>query len=278
MFIFIKAERYFEKDQDKRSAKKSFNFDVFDLFQKEVLSKKEVKKIEKLNSGYQKRVKSLPKTILEKEIERLTIELSWKSSKIEGNTYTVLETEALIKEKKTAQGRTLEEAKMILNHKDALDFIFFNKAHFKKLSLVKIENLHKLIIHDLGIEKNIRKRLVGITGTEYQPLDNQFQIKEALEKMVKIVNNPRLHPFQKALATVLLISYVQPFEDGNKRTARLLGNAILLANGYCPLSYRDVEVGDYKRATLLFYEQNDPIYFKQIFLEQFEFAVNNYFG
>ena len=74
-----------------------------------------------------------------------------------------------------------------------------------------------------------------------------------------------------------MISYIQPFEDGNKRTARILGNAILLANNTCPLSYRSVNEADYKKAMVLFYEQNSARFFKELFTEQFKFAVENYF-
>ena len=84
-------------------------------------------------------------------------------------------------------------------------------------------------------------------------------------------------PFAKALAAVAMISYIQPFEDGNKRTGRILGNAILLAHDVCPLSYRSVDELEYKKAILLFYEQNNLSYFKKLFMEQYEFAVNTYF-
>jgi len=74
-----------------------------------------------------------------------------------------------------------------------------------------------------------------------------------------------------------MISYIQPFEDGNKRTARLLGNAILASENYCMLSYRNVFVSQYKEATMLFYEQNSALLFKELFVEQFLFACDNYF-
>ena len=73
------------------------------------------------------------------------------------------------------------------------------------------------------------------------------------------------------------ISYIQPFNDGNKRTARIVSNAELMSNRYCPISFRTVDSIDYKKAMLLFYEQNNISAFKQIFIEQFEFAVNTYF-
>ena len=128
----------------------------------------------------------------------------------------------------------------------------------------------------MDIHFNIRKFPVGIVGTKYLPLDNEYQIKEAMEEMILLINKTE-HPVVKALLALALMSYIQPFEDGNKRTARLLSNALLLAYNYSALSYRSVTESDYKKAILIFYEIHnlDPI--RRIFLEQFEFAINNYF-
>ena len=89
--------------------------------------------------------------------------------------------------------------------------------------------------------------------------------------------NGKDNVFEKALLTLVLLSYIQAFSDGNKRTARITSNAILIANGYCPLSFRTIDSVDYKKAMLIFYEQNNIYTFKQIFMQQFEFAVSEYF-
>ena len=89
--------------------------------------------------------------------------------------------------------------------------------------------------------------------------------------------NARENIFEKALLALMLISYIQPFSDGNKRTARIVSNAILMNYGYCPLSFRTVDSIEYKKAMLIFYEQNNLTAFKNIFITQFEFAVNKYF-
>ncbi len=83
-------------------------------------------------------------------------------------------------------------------------------------------------------------------------------------------------PYAKALLTLLGISYIQPFEDGNKRTARLMANAILLAHSCAPLSYRSVDENDYREAMLVFYELNSIMPFKKIFIDQYMFAAENY--
>ena len=107
-------------------------------------------------------------------------------------------------------------------------------------------------------------------------MDNEFQIREALELSCKLINQ-RKNAFEKALLCLVLVSYIQPFVDGNKRTARILSNALLIQSEICPLSFRTVEAIDYKKAMLIFYEQNNISPMKQIFMDQFEFAVRTYF-
>ena len=211
-----------------------------------------------------------------KEMERLGIDLSWKSSQIEGNTYSLLETERLLRESKTADGKTKEEAVMLLNHKDALRFVLDNPDYLQHLTISHIEDIHQLLTKELSVDRGIRHRRVGITGTNYHPLDNEFEIREALRDTCELING-KGNVFEKALLTLVLLSYIQAFSDGNKRTARITSNAILIANGYCPLSFRSVDSIDYKKAMLIFYEQNNLYSFKKIFIEQFEFAVREYF-
>jgi Fic family protein len=165
---------------------------------------------------------------------------------------------------------------MLLNHKDAIDFVVANSDYFLSLSISKMEELHSILIKDLGVDRNIRIRRVGITGTNYRPLDNEFQIKEALQQTCDLIND-RENIFEKALFALVLLSYIQAFTDGNKRMARIMANALLIANQYCPISFRTTDSIEYKKAMLLFYEQNNISAFKQIFINQFKFAVENYF-
>ena len=130
--------------------------------------------------------------------------------------------------------------------------------------------------HTRNVDKGIRKRRVGVTGTNYRPLDNEHQIRKALEDTCRLINGKE-NIFEKALLTLVLLSYIQAFSDGNKRTARITSNAILIANNYCPISFRTVDSVDYKKAMLIFYEQNNIFAFKKIFIDQFAFAVQTYF-
>lgn len=269
---------YFDKDIDEREIQESFNFDLIrDVLPKvEIFTKEELEVLNAAQMEFKKNTEGMTELEYRKEMERLGVDLSWKSSQIEGNTYSLLETERLLKDKQTASGKTKEEAIMLLNHKDALDFVLDVPDYLKELSVHRIENIHSILTKELEVDRNIRHRRVGITGTNYRPLDNEFQIREALEDTCTLVNG-KDNVFEKALLTLVLLSYIQAFVDGNKRTARITSNAVLIANGYCPISFRTVDSIDYKKAMLMFYEQNNIAAFKKIFIEQFLFAVKTYF-
>lgn len=269
---------YFDKDIDEREVQESFNFDLIrDVLPKvEIFTKEELEVLNAAQMEFKKNTEGMTELEYRKEMERLGVDLSWKSSQIEGNTYSLLETERLLKDKQTASGKTKEEAIMLLNHKDALDFVLDIPDYLKELSVHRIEDIHSILTKELEVDRNIRHRRVGITGTNYRPLDNEFQIREALEDTCTLVNG-KDNVFEKALLTLVLLSYIQAFVDGNKRTARITSNAVLIANGYCPISFRTVDSIDYKKAMLMFYEQNNIAAFKKIFIEQFLFAVKTYF-
>ena len=274
----ITIEHYFKDEIDDRDITNKFNLNLISktLATTNIFSKDEMLYLRELQSKFTANIKHLPIDIYKQELERLGVDLSWKSSQIEGNTYSLLETELLLKDQIQAKGKKQEEATMLLNHKIALDYIINNPAYFKEISLKKIEEIHSLLVDDLGIEKNIRKRLVGITGTNYTPLDNEYHIKEAIDQTCHLVNKKN-NVFEKSLLILMLLSYIQAFSDGNKRTARIAANAILMASSHCPISFRSVDSLDYKKAMLIFYEQNNLYAFKKIYIEQYEFAVNNYF-
>ena len=269
---------YFDKDIDEREVQESFNFDLIrDVLPKvEIFTKEELEVLNDAQMEFKKNTEGMTELEYRKEMERLGVDLSWKSSQIEGNTYSLLETERLLKDKQTASGKTKEEAIMLLNHKDALDFVLDIPDYLKELSVHRIEEIHSILTKELEVDRNIRHRRIGITGTNYRPLDNEFQIREALEDTCTLVNG-KDNVFEKALLTLVLLTYIQAFVDGNKRTARITSNAILIANGYCPISFRTVDSIDYKKALLMFYEQNNIAAFKKIFIEQFLFAVKTYF-
>jgi len=274
----INLKDYYQNEIDDRSIIKDYNFSLLqEIFpNNNLFSTSELNQLTILQEQYKNNSSLLTPIAYKKELDRLAIDLSWKSSQIEGNTYSLLETEHLLTKKETAAGKTKEEAIMLLNHKNTLDFIINNPGYLHPLSLSKIEDIHSLLVKDLHVERNIRKRRIGISGTNYKPLDNEFQIREALISMCSLINLKE-NVFEKALISLLFLSYIQAFSDGNKRTARIISNAILIREDYCPISFRTISSIDYKKAMLLFYEQNNISAFKAIFINQFKFAVKTYF-
>jgi len=278
LFYPINLDEYFSKEIDEREILTGYNFSLIPetLQNVQLFTVQELTLLRDLQNKFSENIAQLSDFEYQKDMERLAIDLSWKSSQIEGNTYSLLETERLLKDKQTAAGKTKDEAIMLLNHKDAIDFVVANPDYFLLLSTAKVEELHSILIKELGVDRNIRTRRVGITGTNYRPLDNEFQIREALQQICDLINN-RENIFEKTLFALVLLSYIQAFSDGNKRVARITANALLIANKYCPISFRTVDTVDYKKAMLLFYEQNNISAFKQVFINQFKFAVDNYF-
>lgn len=275
LFADIDANRYCSTEPDKRYGLNRYQFDVLQQMPLDIFTADEQTVLDDATTVYKKRTADISPTIQKKESERLVIELSWKSSKIEGNTYTLLDTEKLILEQKEAPGHSKQEAQMILNHKEAFDYICQNALAFKTLTKKNIEELHAILVHDLNVSSGLRTKPVGVTGSTYLPLDNIHQITEAVEHLTTAVSRMET-PNAKALLALLGISYIQPFEDGNKRTSRLMANALLVSHGLAPLSYRSIDENEYREAMLVFYELHSLIPMKKIFIEQYRFAALNY--
>jgi Fic family protein len=275
-FIYpIDMEEYFNSEN--REIKDQFNFELIDSIERaQLFTDEELEELQSLQRQYEQNISKLSPAAYQMEVERLSVDLTWKSSQIEGNTYSLLDTELLLKENQTAKGKTLEEAIMLLNHKKAIDFLLQNTDFFEALRIRDIEDIHSMLVDKLAIPRNLRTELVRIGGTDYVPLDNEHQIRESLQGVCRVINSKK-NVFEKALLTLVLISYIQAFMDGNKRVARIVANGILITNNYCPISFRTVDSGDYKKAMLIFYEQNNLSAFKRIFIEQFKFAVGEYF-
>lgn len=253
-----------------------YDFDRLDTLKiRPLFNEAETEKLDDYNTVFQGKLKTAPADIIRKERERITIELSWKSSQFEGNTYSLLETETLLKEGIPARGKTQEETVMVINHKKALDFSEEHKDIFaNNLQMQTIVELHKLLAEGL-FDYGLRERLVGITGSAYKPLENRFQLEGELKRLCEVINTKR-SVYEKALLAFTYICYLQPFNDGNKRTGRILANAILYAHDSFPLSLRAVDVNTYKLAILAFYELGILGNAKDTFIDQAKFAAENY--
>jgi Fic/DOC family len=210
-------------------------------------------------------------------IENLLIDLSYTSSKMEGNTYSYLDTEVLIKYHEEAEGKKKEETQMILNHKSAIEYIISGKNtfHLTKQEFCEIHTLlARWLIHDtyLGI---FRTTPVQIGGSRYLPPDIpdliQGEFDLFLEKLRHIEN-----PFEQSLFILIFIPYFQAFIDINKRTSRLGANIPLIARGLPPLSLLQIRERDYIDAILAIYELNDPSLMAELYTNNYLLNMHRY--
>ena len=160
----LNLDTYFAQDVDERQIQTSFNFELIreQLPAVRLFTDEERARLQELQAEFRQHISEMTENEYRKEMERLGIDLSWKSSQIEGNTYSLLETERLLRESKTADGKTKEEAVMLLNHKDALRFILDNPDYLQTLTVSHIEDIHQLLTKELSVDRGIRHRRVGI--------------------------------------------------------------------------------------------------------------------
>jgi len=192
-------------------------------------------------------------------LSRLLIDLSWNSSRLEGNTYSLLETKRLIELGEAASGKDASEAQMILNHKAAIEYIVESSSE-DTISSHEVRSIHALLSENLLGDPSASGRLrtiaVGIGGTTYLPLDNPHILRECFDTFIEKINQIE-DPFEQSFFALVHLSYMQAFEDVNKRTARIVANIPLIKKNLRPLSFVDVDQGAYVKALLGVYEMND---------------------
>ena len=209
---------------------------------------------------------------------RLLIDLSWNSSRLEGNTYSLLETERLLELGESATGKEAREAQMILNHKAAIELMVeqADEIGFNPYTLL---NLHTLLSENLMADRTASGRLrtipVGIGGTVYHPLAVPALVEECfatiLLKAGKIAD-----PFEQAFFAMVHLPYLQPFEDVNKRVSRLAANIPLIQRNLCPLSFVGVPQRDYIDGILGVYEMNRVELLREVFVQAYEQSCARY--
>jgi len=276
LLSYLDLDAYFSRGPDAREVLHP-NFDgamLNDL--KNLFMAKELRMFDSGATRFFELMQKHPDARQRKELQRFVIEFSWKSSRIEGNTYSLFETENLIRNRSEAMGHPREEAIMILNHKDAFDHVLTYRSRFRVPGMEEMLSLHAILTKDLSIEQGIRSNPVRITGTRYLPSAKPAEIRKAMETLIHAAK-AAAHPAERAFILLVGIAYIQAFEDGNKRTSRLTSNAVLLAHNLPPLSFRSMVEEEYRQAVLAFYERHSLFHLKRIFIEQFRFAEENYF-
>ncbi|MBS3904367.1 MAG: Fic family protein [Simkania sp.] len=205
-------------------------------------------------------------------LHRLLIDLSWNSSRLEGNTYSLLETERLLEWGKAAVGKDLKETQMILNHKAAIEFLI-NSAEEIGVNRYTILNLHTLLSDNLMPDPAAPGRLrtfsVGISKSTYLPIAIPPVIEECFDLLIAKAHSIT-DPFEQAFFLMVHIPYLQAFDDVNKRTSRLAANISLIQKNLCPLSFIDVPDQMYINGLLSVYELNRVELLRDVFAWAYE--------
>lgn len=209
---------------------------------------------------------------------RLLIDLSWNSSRLEGNTYSLLETARLISAGEAASGKGALEAQMILNHKDAIEFLIDSAGEigFNRYTVL---NLHALLSDNLLDDPTASGRLraiaVGVGQTTFLPLEGPQRIEECFDQVLDTAAAIR-DPFEQAFFSMVHLPYLQPFEDVNKRVSRLAANIPLIQRNLCPLSFVDVPQSTYITAMLGIYELNRIELLREVFVWAYKRSCARY--
>lgn len=211
-------------------------------------------------------------------LNRLLIDLSWNSSRLEGNTYSLLDTKRLIEFGQEAEGRDRLEAQMIVNHKDAIDFLV-RSADDIGFNRYTILNLHGILAQNLlsdpGAAGRLRHIPVGIEKSTFEPLAVPQLIDECFNQMLATAAAIK-DPFEQALFIMVQLPYLQPFDDVNKRVSRLSANIPFIKRNLSPLSFTDVPRSLYTEAVLGVYELNNVTLLKDVFIWAYGRSAERY--
>jgi len=219
-----------------------------------------------------------PGTYVKRVLHKLLIDFSWNSSRLEGNTYSLLETERLLEYGVAADGKQAFETQMVLNHKDAIEFMI---KHVDQPGVHPhvVLNIHALLSNNLLANPKARGQLrqipVNISQTVYHPPEIPQLIEECFQYLLHTAEQI-IDPFEQAFFMMVQLPYLQPFEDVNKRVSRLIANIPLIKNNFSPLSFIDVPKNDYTRGLLAIYELNKTELMRDIFVWAYERSAQQY--
>lgn len=217
-------------------------------------------------------------TYVRQMLSRLLIDLSWNSSRLEGNTYSLLDTRRLIEFGHEAEGHARLETQMILNHKDAIEFLVgaASDIGFNRYTLL---NLHALLannlLHDPAAAGRLRHIAVGVERSTFHPLEVPQLIEECFDRILATAE-AIADPFEQAFFIMAQLPYLQPFDDVNKRVSRLAANIPFIKANLSPLSFADISRQAYTEAVLGIYELNKIDLLKEVFLWAYERSAERY--
>ena len=211
-------------------------------------------------------------------LNRLLIDLSWSSSRLEGNTYSLLDTRELIERGTVAAGKDAKETQMILNHKAAIELLV-DSASEVGVNRYTITNLHALLADNLLDDPRnagrLRATAVAIGASTYIPTAIPQLIEEMFTHLLDRAGAIG-DPFEQSFFLMVHIPYLQPFVDVNKRTSRLASNIPLIRRNLVPLSFLDVPVQIYTDCLIGVYELNRVELLRDLYVWAYERSVRQY--
>ena len=217
-------------------------------------------------------------TYVKKVLNRLLIDLAWNSSRLEGNTYSLLDTTRLLDFGEEAEGKERHEAQMILNHKEAIEFLV-DSAEDIGFNRYTILNLHAVLSSNLLADPDAAGRLrhigVGIGGSVFHPLEVPQLIEEYFDRILATAS-AIVDPFEQAFFVMVQLPYLQPFDDVNKRVSRLAANIPLIKENLSPLSFEDVSRDLYTESVLGVYELNRIELLRDLFVWAYKRSATRY--
>ena len=211
-------------------------------------------------------------------LERLLVDLSWASSRMEGNTYDILQTERLIRFGEEASGKDRKEALMILNHKEAIQYVVDNLGDIT-ISRPDVFSIHALLsgglLADPAMAGRLRRMPVGISYSSYKPLDDQYEIEEEFDILIQ-KSAAITDPFEQSFFLLVHIPYLQAFADINKRTSRIASNIPLLKADLAPMSFLTMDDGNYIDGLIGIYELNNVSLLREVYIDAYLTSAENY--
>ena len=209
---------------------------------------------------------------------RLMVDLSWNSSRLEGNTYSLLDTQRLLELGSEATGKGRDDARMILNHRAAIAFLLDETAE-PEFNRYTVCSLHALLSRDLlpdpGAPGRLRTTIVGVGGSCFEPLAVPQRIEECFDRILARLREID-DPFEQAFFTMVQLPYLQPFEDVNKRLSRVAANIPLVRANLAPLSFSQVPRSLYIEGVLGVYELNRVELLRDVFLHAYRMSAARY--
>jgi len=272
-----------KKDKNNREIKDYFLRKEIESYQKYALenyktdvifNEEQIKKLEQIKAEYKKIMKSFTKKQIKDILDRFTVNFTYESNAIEGNSLTLKDVTLILRENIVPKNKDLREVYETRNTREAHELLFNNKI---KINLRDIIKLQEIIVKDTGVNTGFKKLPNYIVMRNLKttaPEKVEKEINNLLEWYKK--NKTKIYPLKLATEFHAKFEAIHPFEDGNGRTGRVLLNAILLKYGYPPLIIRKTARVAYF-SSLEAFDKGYKSKLERFLLDKIKKTFNNFF-